>query len=599
MDRPGGDEFPSLEALAPLLRPAGIAVIGASADRGRFSGRLVPSLLASGYPGGIYPVNPRYTEVAGLPCFADVVDVPRPCDLVIVAVPARLVPGVLAAAAARGVRAAVVLSAGFGEIAGEQGGQRAAALQALRSQLRIYGPNCPGLWQIADGLVYTFSAQFDPAQLRSGPIGLVTQGGALGRAILDGMQAGLGFTYWFSTGNEADLEISDFVALLADEPRTGVVAVLAEGFRDGRRFLRALARCAQAGKPVVMLKIGRSAAGAAAAAGHTASAQGCPALADALLRRAGCLLVEDVDELADLAGLLARHPRPGGPGLGICTFSGGAGVLLADLCAAAGAPLPALRPATVAALDALLPEIATIGNPTDLTTAVLEDPALARRALEVLAADPGLDLLLFDLPHRLDAFDAALAVELVAAAGAGKPLAVVAHSPVFDREAAAGILREAGIPVFGSARRAASAAARWLGYGAALGGPPYLPEAASTGPVTAGPDLGDPADGGSPVQIGAFEDPIFGPAVAAAAGGAGLHSPSAVFRLAPLGSAEAERMVAELPGLPALRQAGYDGAGIARQLVALARWAADGGARGRTVQVPVAPALRFPWPQAH
>lgn len=578
-----GRPFPTLADLQPLLRPRGIAVAGASADAAKFSGRLIPALVASGYAGGLYPVNPRYAEIGGRRCYPDVGAVPDPCDLVLVAVPAARVAGVVEAAAARGLGAAIVLSAGFGEIGGE-GPRRAAALEALASRIRIYGPNCPGLWQVADGLVYTFSAQFDPAGLRAGPIGAVTQGGALGRAMLDGMQAGLGFSYWFSTGNEADLDLSDFVALLADEPRTRVVTVLAEGFRDGRRFLAAAERCRAAGKPVVVLKMGRSAAGQAAARGHTASPAGKAALAAAALQAAGCIQTADVDELCDMAGLLARHPLPGpgdgrtpaaapGPpgGLGICTFSGGAGVLLADLAADAGAPLPPLHPRTRAALRALLPEIATVGNPTDLTTAVLEDPSLARRALEIMAADPRLGFLLFPLPHRLDRFDLAMARHLgEVAAAAPKPIGVVAFSPVFDREEAAAALRDAGVPVFGSARRAVLAATRWLCAATASRLDGRAP-GWSRGPVPRA------------LRCTAFEDPVFGPALRLAPAGWGRGDPGAGYALAPLDPPAALRLLRGLPWVGAWRRRGGDVAGLTALLIEMGLRAGRGEASGGPV----------------
>jgi acyl-CoA synthetase (NDP forming) len=461
--------------LRPLLRPRGIAVVGASADPGRFSGRIVPALLACGYGGGIYPVNPRRAEVAGRPCFPSLREVPEPCDLAIVAVPAAHVPEVVAQAAGRGVGAALVMSGGFEELGpGSDGARRAEALRAAagiapgrRPRVRVYGPNCPGLWQIRDGLVYTFSAQFDPRGLRPGPVGLVTQGGALGRAVLDAMELGLGFSYWFSTGNEADLQAADFVAWLASDPGTRVLAAILEGIRDRARWQQAVARCRAAGKPLVVLRIGRSEAGARAAAAHTGVPWAGPR-ADGELDEPGCVPVDDVDELIDLAWLFAAYPEPPGEGrgIGVCTFSGGAGGLLADQAAAAGAPLPALAPATVAALRATLPEIGSAANPADLTTAVFEDPDLGRRALEALAADPAVGVLAFPLPHRHDAFDAEMAHRLVdLAPRLGKPLVVVAPSPTFDREEAAAILRQAGVPVFASVRRAALACARWLRHG--------------------------------------------------------------------------------------------------------------------------------------
>ena len=469
--RPEPDEgWPSWSSLRPLLRPRGIAVVGASADTDKFTGRIIPSLQACGYAGAIYPVNPRYERLGNLPCYPSPGDVPDPCDLAIIAVPARHVVAVTRQAAERGVGAAVILSAGFDEIGGE-GLRRSAALRALVTGpdgIRIYGPNCPGLWQIRDGLVYTFSSQFEPSALRPGPVGLVTQGGALGRAVLDAMETGLGFSFWFSTGNELDLDASTFIALLADDPDTRVVAAVLEGWRDGVRFLRAAQRCRQAGKPLVLLKIGTSTAGALAALRHTA-ARGQPPLSHAQLRAVGCLPVEDIGELTDAARLLARYPHPPAPpaGPGICTFSGGAGGLLADQLTGAGIAPPDLAPATASALRALLPDIASVGNPTDLTTAVFQDPDLACHALTLLAADPGIGLLLFPLPHRHDAFDAILAQALATLApGLAKPLAIVAVSPTFEQEKAAHILLSADIPVLPSCRRAARATATWLAYGA-------------------------------------------------------------------------------------------------------------------------------------
>ncbi len=481
--------FPTFDELAPLLRPRGIAVVGASAEPQKFSARIVPALIACGYEGGIYPVNPRYTEIAGRPCHARLGDLPGPCDLAIVAVPARAVEGVVREAGAAGVRAAIVLSAGFDEIGGE-GPARAGSLRAAAAAggVRLYGPNCPGLWQVRRGLVYTFSSHFEPGMLRPGPVGLVTQGGALGRAVLDAMETGLGFTYWFSTGNEADLEAADFIALLAADPETRVVATVVEGFRDGRRFLEAVARCRRAGKPVVVLKIGESAAGAQAAAAHTAAPNGAAAVTAALLRAAGGILVDDIGELVDLLRLLARYPEsPAGQGIGVCTFSGGSGGLIADRAAAAGAPLPDLAPATGAALRAMLPEIAAVGNPTDLTTAIFEDPDLGCRALEAMAEDPGIGLLLWPFPHRHETFDPVMARRLVDVAPRLRlPLAVVAVSPVFDREQAAAVLQAGDVPVLPSVDRAAKAAARWLGRAA-------------------------PPPPGPAITCAAVQDPVFGP----------------------------------------------------------------------------------------
>lgn len=540
------DSFATPGDLEPLLHPRGIAVVGASAEPGKFSTRLVPTLQACGYRGGIYPVNPRAAEVAGLPCYARLQDVPEPCDLAIVAVPARSVVDVVADAVRRGVGAAIILSAGFDEV-GDEGAARAEALRALAGRIRIYGPNCPGLWQVRDGLVYTFSAQFHPGMLRAGPVGLVTQGGAMGRAVLDAMDTGLGFSFWFSTGNECDLEAGDFLAFLAEDPETHVLAVIAEGWRDGRRFLRAVERCRWAGKPVLLLKIGRTGPGGRAARGHTGLPNGDAAIAKSLLRRAGCTLVEDVDELTELARLAAAAPPPTGGGLGICSFSGGAGGLLADLAEASGIPLPALTAETRGGLAAILPDIAAVGNPTDLTTAALAEPALIEQALRLMARDPGVSALAFPLPHRLDAFDAALAPRLVATAAAlDKPLAVIAMSPMFPQEDAAAILRAGGVQVFPSARLAIATLARWFRLPDGRRPAPYAvpPPGPATGAATALEAAGVPvladAPPGRDLTLVARCDPVFGPVV-----GVGLDQ-ATEFRLAPCPPEEARALLADI-----------------------------------------------------
>ncbi|MBE3589337.1 MAG: CoA-binding protein [Firmicutes bacterium] len=546
-----------LPHLQALLRPRGIAVVGATPNTDKFSGRIVPALLRGRFRGRIYPVNPRYSEVAGLPCYRSVREVPDPCDLAIIAVPAAHVPDTVAEAAERGLGAAVILSSGFEEVGGE-GEARAERLRSLTPRIRLYGPNCPGLWQIRDGVVYTFTAQFHPDQLVAGPVGLISQGGALGRAVLDAMDQGLGFSYWFSTGNETDLEAADFVEFLAQDPGTGVLALILEGFRDGRRFLAAASACRAAGKPVMVLKVGRTAPGARAALQHTAKRNGRGFIVDALLEQAGCVRVDDLDELTDLARLFARYPHPPEGGLAVCSFSGGMGGLLADQAALHGVPLTRLQPSTEAALRSLLPPIAAIGNPTDLTTAVLDNPALARAALETMAADPGVALVLFPLPHRLDAFDEAMARELVELAGVSpKPLAVVASSPSFEMEAAAQILLRGGVPVFRTARAAVRASARWLGTRSARR-PPAIPPWPAEGRPGASPLTpaewaallerhGLPrAERGAPLlHCAVSEEPGFGP-VLACRGTSLPPSGTWAVRLLPLGPEEAEALCAEL-----------------------------------------------------
>jgi hypothetical protein len=421
-------------------------------------------------------------------------------------------------------------------------------------------------------------------------VGLVSQGGALGRTVLDAMATGLGFSYWFSTGNEAGLDLADFVAFLATDPGTRVVAVIAEGWRDGRRFLRAAARCRQAGKPVLVLKIGRTPAGGGAARAHTGARNGDAALTTALLRRAGCSLVGDIAELTELARLAARSPLPASGGLGICSFSGGAGGLLADLAQDSGVPLPGLAPGTAAALGALLPEIAAIGNPTDLTTAALADPGLVGRALAIMAADPGIAALAFPLPHRLDGFDAALAPVLAStAASMDKPLGVIAMSPTFAEEPAARLLRQAGVQVFTSAPLAIRALADWLALRPGCRPSPAAMAEGWAGTDPAGlPEARTSVPGGPDILLASLHDPVFGPVVRCRLGAD--PGPEA-WRLAPCTLADARSMLDELPVGVAPESWARAREAAARAVVAISGQMPGGGAsaaeqRLRLVQQP-------------
>ncbi|ABM57562.1 acetate--CoA ligase family protein [Verminephrobacter eiseniae] len=387
--------------LARLIHPRSIALVGASERAGSIGERTLTNLLThSELAGPLYLVNPSRPELRGQRCWPSVAALPATPDVVVVAVPASGVLAVIEDCAARGVAFAVILSSGFGE-AGDQGRRQEQRLQeiAARSGLRLYGPNCPGLTNVNQRLGLTFSPSF-PHDLVKGPIGLATQGGGLGRNVMQAMERGIGIGLWASTGNEVDLQVADFIHYMADAPDIRVIVSLLEGIKDGPKFVAAVQRAAANGKPVIVLKVGKSEYGRRAAQSHTAALTGSAQVNSAIFRQFGVVEVDDIDELADTAWLFARAMPGAREALGIYCSSGGTAALTADAVGAAGLRLAAFTPETTALLRARLPDYAAIGNPVDTTAMVLSDQSVVETTLGRVASDANLGLTI--VPIALD-----------------------------------------------------------------------------------------------------------------------------------------------------------------------------------------------------
>ena len=317
--------------LKALLWPKSIAVIGASPDETKLGGRLLFSLRRRAFPGPLYPVNPNYDEIQGLPAFRSIDAVPGPVELALIIVRAELVLGLLEQCHAMGVKGAVIFSSGFAEAGGDyQAMQRTIAEFAERSGLLVSGPNAEGFFNLRGAVAATFSPTVaypdDSDQPATRKISVIAQSGGVGFSIFNrGMVRHLGFNYVVSTGNEAALECLDFAEFFIEEAATEVLLMIVEAFRDGARLARFAARAADLGKPVVVIKVGRSESGRRAALSHTASLAGSSAAYDAIARRYGILRADDPDEIGDIAAALAGGRWPAGRRLGIVTTSGGAG----------------------------------------------------------------------------------------------------------------------------------------------------------------------------------------------------------------------------------------------------------------------------------
>ena len=394
-----------LESLDALFTPRSIAIVGASQDARKIGGRPLAFLKRYGYPGAIYPINPQYAEVQGVPAFSSLGACPAPPDQVIVALPAEKVPAVVGEAAAIGAKTAVVFSSGFAE-AGDEGKALQRRLLAVigESSLRVLGPNCIGVMNVPERSYGTFQVALESGTARAGGVGVAVQSGAMGSHLLTlARKAGIGLGRWAATGNEADIDVADVIAWMAHDPGTRVIVCCLEACGDAARFRAALALARSTRKPVLVLKIGASDVGKAAAASHTGMLAGNDAVFDAVLRQEGALRVESLEALLELA-YVADHaaqrgfsPERAARGrLGVVTLSGGAGVLLADVAAKVGLTVPELpRDAQRAILD-LVP-FAGARNPVDTTAQVNVAPELLDRCLDIALRSGDFDFLVLFL----------------------------------------------------------------------------------------------------------------------------------------------------------------------------------------------------------
>src|SRR5215470_16556798 len=411
-----------------LLRPRAIALVGVSA-KGGAGANILRSGERFGFAVPTWPVNPNATEIGGQRCYSSLRDLPRTPDCVIVAVPASAVLDVVGEAAALGVRGVYVVSEGFADAANDQGRDRQAKLAALArsANIALAGPNCMGV----ASLHYRFAATMSdiPGVAAAGGVSLVSQSGGWLNSVAElATNRGVGLNYLISSGNEAVLEMADYVDFLADDEATRVIGCIMEGAKSGRRFRAAVERAARQ-KPLVVLKLGRSEFGQRATLAHTGTLAGSHEAFAALFRQNGVALVDSIDALVETAALFDLAPLPQGDGVVMMTVSGGATSLIGDLGEAAGLNFPPIAKATNARIQQFLGVERAFGNPLDTVGL----PRLRRdgnisTVVQAMLEDDGIDLVGLVLGMRGDGWDShqELIERLAAAAkGARKPLMVV------------------------------------------------------------------------------------------------------------------------------------------------------------------------------
>jgi acetate---CoA ligase (ADP-forming) len=407
-------------SMKSFFEPKSVVVVGANRERGKIGSEILHNIIGGGFAGHVFVVHPSASSVQGVPAFASVTAIPDAVDLAVICVPCAAVSAAVDDCIAKGVKALVIISAGFGETGTAGRVLEQELLDKVRAAgIRMIGPNCMGI--INTDPAVRLNATFSPIAPEQGRVAFSTQSGALGLAILEHVhELNLGISTFVSVGNKADVSSNDLLQYWADDPRTDVILLYLESFGNPRRFGQIARRIARK-KPIVAVKSGRSQSGARAASSHTGALATSDAVVDALFRQAGIIRTHTVEELFDVAALLAHQPVPAGPRVAILSNAGGPAILAADACETRGLQIATLSDSTVSQLRAFLPSAASVGNPIDMLASA--PPEHYRRAMTLLMADPHVDsvLVIFIPPLVTNANEAAGAI-VSGAAGATKPI---------------------------------------------------------------------------------------------------------------------------------------------------------------------------------
>jgi acyl-CoA synthetase (NDP forming) len=450
-----------------LFAPRSIVVYGASSDPEKLSGRPLDYLRRLGFAGHLYAVNPRRDVVQGVPAFSHISDVPGPVDLAVIVVPADKVPEAVEQCAEAGVGAAIIFASGFAEASGDAGAEAQARIRAVarRSGMRVLGPNGLGSFALPHHAFATFSTAFDAAaEVPDSPIALVSQSGAVGTFTYSMMTAvGLGVRYFANPGNQVDISVVELLHELVDHDDVLVLMGHMEALGEPDELERLAFDAASVGKPLLLLKAGRTRVGQRAIGAHTGSIAGDDAMFDEICDRHGAIRATSMEEMVDLALMFRGARRAAGPRLSVITQSGGAGALASDVAVDVGLVVEPWNDSARAIVGALLPDFASTANPIDLTGAMINDTSILDRTLEIACADDGTDVILVVLGNSDKA-----AAELVATCirhhdSTDKPFVVTwtggSGQPRLD-------LLAAGVPTYVEPARAVAAIGHLARFGA-------------------------------------------------------------------------------------------------------------------------------------
>jgi len=466
-DEPGTHDDQLASDISELLNPTAVAVVGASRDRSKLGGRLIAHLTDYGYHGRIYPVGTHDEKIRGLDSNKAICDLPEVPDVACLIVPATSVGRALEECGRGGVKYAIIYSSGFAE-AGEQGQQleRELLASARAYDIRVCGPNTAGIASSTSSFHASISTLFSGERPPKGGLAFISQSGAIASSLLSRTWAeGVGFSHWICTGNELDLTLADYLSFVADDSNTEVIVLYVEAVRDGEKFLKAARRAVENGKPILAYKAGASKAGRRAVESHTAALAGDYEVFATAALEVGIILVQDLEELVDLAVAFSWQPTPTGRRVGVITASGGAASIAADDCARARLELSLLPTDVVDSIEKVIPSFGSAENPIDVTAAINTRPEMVGEVAALVLRCEDVDSILVALTTNADPPAEAVAKGLVGeATNSHKPVIISRLGAEFLAPRALALYRAAQIPVYPTPQRAVGVLARMADY---------------------------------------------------------------------------------------------------------------------------------------
>lgn len=421
------DVFFNVNGMKNLMEATSVAIVGASTDPTKIGGRPIAYMLKNGFQGKIFPINPNHAQVQGMQSYPKLEDVPEQIDLAIIVTPSFIVQDIVKEGIKKGIKSFVVFSSGFAE-SGPEGVKRQQELIRLvkEHKVNILGPNCLGAVNASTGLIASFTTAMEEGELQKGGFSLASQSGALGAYWIDlCLRAGIGYSKWITTGSECDLDASDGIFYLVSDPETRVIGVYIEDVQDTVKFRLALQQAAEKGKPVLIIKSGRSELGAKAAASHTGALSGDDVLYDACIEQFGALRVDSLGEMIDIARVFLYDSVPHRGSLAVMSVSGGAAVLIADEAQKQSLTLQPFQETTTEQLTEVLPDYVSVANPLDLTGNVVQNTQSIQQTLSAVSAESTNDVIVLFVGLMHSIADAFIDAIVQAKEKEGKPIVVI------------------------------------------------------------------------------------------------------------------------------------------------------------------------------
>ena len=454
------------EDLRRLIDPQIVAVVGASETRGSFGERTLSNMSA--FTGKVYAINPKYRTLLGRPCVPSLADMPESPDCVVLCVARPMVESMIEAAAAVKAGGVIVYASGFAETAKPDRieAQHRLIELAHRTGVRVVGPNCVGVANTRSGAGLNFMPDYAAMGHKRGPIGIVSQSGALGYTVLQGMERGIGFSHYLAAGNSCDVDVCDFISYLAEDDDTRAIICLLEGVKDGDRFLQAARKARDAGKALIAYKTGNSETSSKAAMSHTGTMVGSVIAYRTAFEDTGAIALDNLEAVLETASFFAKTTAPrGGRGVGILSTSGGAAVICADKAEAHGVLLPPLEVKTASALHEVVPDFGSVANPSDLTAEVLKTSETFGFCLDAFVNDSGFSALVIPMIFAHASSSGARAPTIAeTAARTDRPLAVVWMNEWYQGPGSELLDADAKVCMFRSADRCFATLRAWFDW---------------------------------------------------------------------------------------------------------------------------------------